>query len=819
VLIEPVGVRKLRKTAQHRTIGARDCTGHVSKANLLSRLRGAARLGRAALNRIVRPQPAHEVRFPVDADVLAALRGDVPALAQVRSAARSGDIARARDMLVAYFRERAAPRFFLDRAEVRPLADRLAAARPDWRAEALQSAADWQRYVYSGGDAARRTLDLPDWNNLPLGPGSDTVNQHKAHHFLFAVQLARAKAYGAQSTGVLRRLIDSWIAETNGRPGSPAYWSPLVAVHRAVALTWTWTFLAGSCEPDLELEFLILRIIIADARFVHARLGTSAPNNHLLADAFLMFYLGILYPELHEAERWRRDGEALFLRELRRQIYEDGTSFEHSVHYHELACEMVTAIVLLARRNGIELEPWVEQRLARMLRFQALLGGPRARSVAIGDNVETHLLPLDGFDGIGAASHRELLRALFDADVPPSSPDAPGQERAAWLLAGRFESSRPTVEDSTPVAFPDGGFVVLPDSGLESCMIFRTGPIPGRVRSAGHMHADLLSVYVRLGRMPMIVDAGTFTYRARKERWPAGEPPWRAHFLGPSAHNALCIEGRDPLDRGPGDFPAGPLKAEVVASPLATGGDIAWTEATVVSETLYGGHARGVVHVFGHYWLVYDLLPPAATATSAWLSLHFSDEAVVRRQGPRTIVATCADRQLVVASSARQPEMQLMKASRRPLGGWVSPRYGELSPAVVCRIVTTGGPMAAATLLQPVSSDAGNPLVEVQQADSGAVGMRITRESRVDYLILPRGSSNNRTSLFGIDLEGGALWLRTERARPIDLRGLAVSRAESGSLGFSVTGRRGPREFRLAFGQEAGALRESNAADVDVVLR
>jgi hypothetical protein len=791
----------------------------VSKANLLSRLRGAARLGRAALRGIVRLQPAHAIQLPADADVIAALQGDVPALVQVKSAARSGDIVRARDLLVAHFRERGTPRFFLDRAEVRPLADRLAAARPDWRAEALQSATDWQRYVYSGGDAARRSPDLPDWNDLPLGPGGDTVNHHNAHHFLFAVQLARAQTYGAQCTDLLRRLIESWVESTDGTAGAPAYSSPLIAVYRAVALTWTWAFLAGSCEPDSELELAIFRIILADARFVHARLGTSAPNNHLLADAFLMFYLGILYPELREAERWRRDGEALFLRELRRQIYDDGTSFEHSVHYHELACEMGTAIVLLARRNGIALEPRVEQWLAQMLRFQAMLGGAHARSFAVGDCVETHLLPLDGFDGIGAASHREILRALFDATVQPSSQDAPGQERAVWLLAGRLASSGPATGDSVPVAFPAGGFVVLPDGALDGCMLFRTGPTPDRQCNAGHMHADLLAVYVRLGETPMIVDAGTFTYRARKERWPADEPAWRAHFMGASAHNALCIEGRDPLDRGPGDFPAGPLKAQVVARPLVTGGGIAWAEATVVSEGPYGGHARGVAHVLGHYWLVYDLLPSAATETSAWLSLHFSHEAVVQRQGSRAIVATCADRHLVVASSASHPEMQLIKASRSPLGGWVSPSYGELSPAFVCRIGTTGGPRIAAMLLKPASSDAGEPMVEVQQADAGAVGVRITRKSQTDYLILPRGSSGHRASLFGIDLEGAALWLRTERARPVEVRALAFSRAESDSLGFSAIARRGPCDLRLTIGQGADALREQTVADVDVVLR
>ena len=97
-----------------------------------------------------------------------------------------------------------------------------------------------------------------------------------------------------------------------------------MAVHRAFAITWVLAFLAADAERDADLEFTLLRILLADARFVYSKLGTSFANNHLLGDGFLMLYLGILYPEFAEAAVWRRDGEYLFLRELRRQTYVDG---------------------------------------------------------------------------------------------------------------------------------------------------------------------------------------------------------------------------------------------------------------------------------------------------------------------------------------------------------------------------------------------------------------------------------------------------------------------------------------------------------------
>jgi hypothetical protein len=713
---------------------------------------------------------------------------------------------------------RSEPRFFVDPSEVRSLAARFAAQHPESRTEAIKSAGEWRRYIYVTGDPPFAPEHVPDWNDLPFGPGRDNVYATRPHYFLFAVQLARACVYGAQSNVALSRLVESWLAANDGRAGTHAYSSPLIAVHRAVALTWTLAFLAGWERRDLNLEFTILRILLADARFVHSRLGTSYANNHLLADGFLMLYLGLLYPEFREAEQWRHEGQALFLRELRRQIYEDGTSFEHSVHYHELACEMVTAFVLLAQRNGIGVEPWVERRHRRMLEFQARLGGPEARSFDVGDTVEAHLFPLDGFDGIGAASHREVLRALYCPGFPPSRPDAPGLERAQWLLGQSLEEPVARPLDEGHSEFPDGGYVVLPDSRLGGCVVFRTGPRPGALCSSGHMHADFLSVYLRLHGTPIIVDAGTFTYRSRKDRWPAGEPEWRAHFRSTAAHNALCIESHDPLGRSAGDFPSGPLGARVVGKPLAAGAGIAWVEATVASDTPYGGHTRGVVHVGGHYWLVYDVLPPAAIAANAWLGLHFPHDASVCRQSERALVATIGDAKLRVASSQGAQRVELFKGARTPLAGWISPRYGELVPAPACRVATTGGAVALATLFEPVPSGIAAPTIDLQQTVSGGLALQITRENRLDYLLLSRRDTSLRTEGFGIDFEGSALWLRVH-GRVAELRTLAGRRASSKSLGFSVVSHRGPRDLELVFGRDARHGLAPDEVDVEVVLQ
>jgi hypothetical protein len=721
---------------------------------------------------------------------------------------------------MAHFRNRATPQFFIEPSEVGRLAARLAAEHPEWREASLRARRDWHRFVYSVGETSSSSMAvMPDWNALPLGPGQDTVYLHRAHHLLAAVQLARAQVYGAESLETLRSLIRSWMGATEGRAGSPAYLSSLIAVHRAVALTWTLAFLAGCKQRDPDLEFAVLKIILTDARFVHAKLGTSIANNHLLGDGFLMLYVGILYPEFREAEGWRRDGEAVFLRELRRQTYEDGTSFEHAVHYHELVCEMTTSIALLARRNRIALEPWVEQRLRRMLEFQAALGGREARCASIGDAVEISLLALDEFEGVGAASHREILRALYDPTVPPPNQKAPGQERAAWLLGGQSAESNASAGNAGTVAFPDGGFAVLNDESLGGALVFRTGPARNLACSAGHMHADLLSVYLRAGDIPIIVDAGTFSYRSRRDRWPPDEPAWRAYFLGPAAHNALCISGHDPLGRNPGDFPPGPLKSHVRGMPLTVGRRLAWTEAAVVGAAPYDGYVRGVVHVAGCYWLFYDLLPAAALTEDAWLSLHFSREVALRKQGAHGVLAEAGAAKVLVVTSREVPAAEWVRGARDPLGGWISPKYGELAPAFAYRVRTTGGPVCAATLIEPSSSGIEVPTIDMQVADSGTISFRVACTGQTDYILLSRGQERARANFGEIDLEGLALWLRTDGTRLTEVRGLGVRSASSASLGFRMVSRGCPRDLDLTADPRMQASALAQGIDLEAVRR
>ncbi len=707
------------------------------------------------VRRLRRVAPAEDlcVRFPGDEEVLGQLRADLPAISAVQDSFRRGALHEAKLLLVRQFRQRRTPRFFIGAEELDQALDAITQQYPSWRERALSR----QEIA-----AASTPASVAQWAEIPRGPGEDQLPRDRVHHFAGAVRIARAIAYGAPREEKLQTYLDSWIAYTEATRNPDGYSSCLIAVYRAIALSWAWLFLSTSEKDTTEIEFTILRILLHDARFLAKRLGTSFANNHLLADGFALWYLGTLLPEFAGAEEWKRAGEAVWLRELRRQIYEDGTSFEHSVRYHDLACELAAAYVLLKRRNGAEPEDWVIERLRRMLEFQAELSGPETATLAQGDGVEGAMFALDGFDALASSAPREILRALFAPDCPPPQSDARGSERAFWLLGGRLAPPPREPAAGAFRAFPDGGYFVFPETDPATRLVLRTGPAPEAAVMPGHMHADLHSVCLNLAGHAVIADPGTYTYRSCEGNWPAGTPPWRAHLRGAGAHSGFCLDGLDPLGPRSGDFPLTPIQSRAVGRACRSGAVLAWVESAIAGQTAYAGHRRGVVHVRGGYWLCYDVLPQAAGAGRAWIQYQLARDARLDARGARAFLVECAGQRLWIAASEAAGECSILCGSHAPLAGWLSERYGQLEPAPMLRMAVDGSHSLIATLLMAGAAVQSAPQVEALGIGGTGYGFRVTCGDRQDYLLLNADPDGKEISAWGINFAGALLLLRCQ---------------------------------------------------------
>ncbi|MGA2132402.1 MAG: alginate lyase family protein [Bryobacteraceae bacterium] len=329
------------------------------------------------------------------------------------------------------------------------------------------------------------------------------------------------------------------------------------------ALSWLWVrSIIGDFHPHL------LTALHQHGWHIERYLSTYfSPNTHLLGEGVALFALGVMCPQIAQAARWQKRGWEIVLRQAEAQVRPDGFHFEQSTYYHIYALDFFQFGRLLAVRNGVPIPPAFDRTIAKMKDALAAISqaGPP---------------PNFGDDDGGS-----LI-------MPPARPLAPSPARSVSLTnAGLYIMAAPNAQ-----LFIDAG--------------------PQGALSAGHSHADALSIQlVRHGRR-VLIDPGTFCYVC----------PERDRFRGTAAHNTLRVDGRDQSDpRGP--FGWAKLSETVV--------DLWHTSETF---DLFAGHHNGYtpfIHhrwVFGlksKFWLVRDLVTgPGKGAPRARLDInwHFLDE-------------------------------------------------------------------------------------------------------------------------------------------------------------------------------------------------
>ena len=374
------------------------------------------------------------------------------------------------------------------------------------------------------------------------------------------------------------------------------------------ALSWLWVrHIIGDFHPGL------LSALHLHGWYIERFLSTYfSPNTHLLGEGVALFAIGLLCPQIAEAPRWQARGWKIVLRQAETQVRPDGFHFEQSVYYHIYARDFFEFARALAAKNAIPIPPSFDRTIERMT---------------------------------------EALSALSQAGRPPNFGDDDG---------GRVIGSpaRPLAPSPT---HPVGGIYTM--TGHHSQLFIDAGP-QGAL-TAGHGHADALSIQLITAGRPILIDPGTFCYVC----------PERDRFRGTAAHNTLQVDGRDQAQ------PNGPF---------------AWTglpETTVDrwhtsdSYDFFAGHHNGyhpVIHhrwVFGlknKFWLVRDLVP-ISTSHHLAIHWHYLDE-----------------HDLTILPPANHTWTQSIEP-----WDW-SPIYGKKEPAKVLRFSTeTSLPAEFAVLLIP----------------------------------------------------------------------------------------------------------------------
>jgi len=177
--------------------------------------------------------------------------------------------------------------------------------------------------------------------------------------------------------------------------------------------------------------------------------------------------------------------------------------------------------------------------------------------------------------------------------------------------------------------------------------------------------------------------------------------------------------------------------------------------------------------VQGQYWLVYDLVPADARITGASIGLQFAPGARVEVEEGCAARATFSSGGCRVAFSSGLRDPVVLTGSLDPLGGWVSPRYGELVAAPQLRARIEADENACAFVILPTATEhLPDVCIHAEESAGSAIAFQIRVRQDIDTLFVKTEEAPEVVRLWDMEYDGWVCWVRRNSHRVKDARSL-----------------------------------------------
>jgi hypothetical protein len=401
----------------------------------------------------------------------------------------------------------------------------------------FDSLPEWDRNPFTG----RRVSHDRHWSALGFySPHyGDLKFMLEPSRFGFSYALVRAYRYTGDEAypALFWKLLDDWI-ESNPPQSGPMWICGQESAMRIIAWSFALYGFAASAQLTPERAAKLVAVMRAHADRIEGTLAyaRSQKNNHALSEAAGLWTVGLLFPEVAEAGRWREQGRRSLEEEVRQQIYDDGSYIQNSINYHRLMLHLLLWAIRLGEANGQPLSDEIYGRFDSATRFLFhLTDETTGLTPNYGPNDGALLLPLDDCD---YRDFRPVLQASYYL-LHKKRLFAPGawDEDLLWLfgapaIEGRAAESNveaTAIQHAPSASFHTGGYHVL--RGRHSWGFMRCAHYRDRPAQADQLHFDL---WWRGNNIAC--DAGSYLYN--------GEPPWDNSLAVTSVHNTVTTGRR-----------------------------------------------------------------------------------------------------------------------------------------------------------------------------------------------------------------------------------------------------------------------------------
>jgi hypothetical protein len=546
---------------------------------------------------------------------------------------------------------------------------------------------DWHKDPISGitFDAKKHWSEISDDDNV------DIKFVWEASRFSMVYTLVRAYAatQDEKFAEAFWTLIESW-AESNSPNTGPNWMDGQEAALRLLA--WIFGYYQFSNSPFATSQRIaqITVMVASHAERIYKNIdyAISTHSNHTISEAFGLWLVGLLFPELKDAQTYLGLGHKLLEQEAAAQIFPDGTYSMYSLNYHRFILHIYLCVIHLAELNQSprEASSLISERVTSSINFLSDLIDPQTGQMPVyGSNDGALVLPLNNCD---FTDYRPLLQlGWYVTKQQFLFEPGPWDEDIFWLYGEEFAAktdkntkAKINLSDLRVLcgdSFPNGGVYLL-RSANSKALIRCTDWVSALSRPS---HADQLHVDLWLQGQNIACDAGTYLY--------SGEGNWRNGLAHTAAHNTVIVDHQAQMNM------------------LTRFTWTNWAKGTVLrrDENSWQGehdgykrladpvrHKRTVLSLGDDRWLVIDHLNGKQPHHYAlhWLLNDFPYE-----QHENTILLSPGSVRYKVQTGLLdgKSDYSVIRGDPNSTRGWRSQYYGDKEPAISV-MLKTGQPRA-----------------------------------------------------------------------------------------------------------------------------
>ena len=531
---------------------------------------------------------------------------------------------------------------------------------------------DWHKDPISGKrlDAEKHWSELSDDGEVDI----KFIWEPNRFSTVYTLVRAYASTQDEKYAEAFWELIQSW-AESNPPNTGPNWMDGQEAALRLLA--WMFGFYAvldsPSSTPGRIAQFTVMAAAHAERIHKNIDYAISTHSNHTISEAFGLWLVGLLFPELNDSEEYFSLGRELLEHEAAAQIFPDGSYSMYSLNYHRFILHIYFCAIRLGELNSVPFSAPLRQRVTKSVDYLYQLIDPETGQMPVyGSNDGALVLPLNNCD---FTDYRPLLQlGSYATKGTRLFPAGAWDEPLYWLYGSQAPRSKVDAPAQTNQNYPDGGVSVL--RGSQSKAVIRCTDFQSRPSHADQLHVDLW-----IHGQNIACDAGTYLY--------SGNGPWRNGLAHTSVHNTVSVDRRDQM--------------KMVSRFTWTNwshGKLLRSDANIWQGEHDGykpvAHKRTVIALEGDRWLVVDQLDGKQPHHYAlhWL-LSDVDQGVQELAPGFGLILSMTDSKLSDSKLLIQlgltegnGEFSVIRADPDSKRGWRSRYYGDKEPAISAMLET-----------------------------------------------------------------------------------------------------------------------------------